>query len=120
MNAESMDSGGVISWDSIEGLEKAMGRDPARAFAKRLLGFLEGKVAEIPAAFALKDADAIRNCVHKLASNAAALGALKLSGAARDIEALCHAGKVAEAAAQEAAFAALAAQSLEILRQRLT
>lgn len=110
----------IISWASIEGLEKTMGRDPARAFAKRLLFFLESKVAEIPAAFAAKDGDAIRSCVHKLASNAAALGALKLSGAARDIEALCHAGNVDEAAAREAAFSALAAQSLEILRQRLT
>ncbi|MCC7037430.1 MAG: Hpt domain-containing protein [Alphaproteobacteria bacterium] len=110
----------IVSWASIEGLETAMGRDPARAFAKRLLVFLESKVAEIPAAFAARDADAIRSCVHKLASNAAALGALKLSAAARDIEALCHAGKVADAAAQEAAFAALAAQSLEILRGRLT
>ncbi len=110
----------IISWTSIEGLEKTMGRDPARAFAKRLLVFLESKVAEIPAAFAAKDGDAIRSCVHKLASNAAALGALKLSGAARDIEALCHAGNVDEAAAREAAFSALAAQSLEILRQRLT
>jgi HPt (histidine-containing phosphotransfer) domain-containing protein len=110
----------IISWTSIEGLEKTMGRDPARAFAKRLLVFLESKVAEIPAAFAAKDGDAIRSCVHKLASNAAALGALKLSGVARDIEALCHAGNVDEAAAREAAFSALAAQSLEILRQRLT
>lgn len=110
----------IISWTSIEGLEKTMGRDPARAFAKRLLVFLESKVAEIPAAFAAKDGDAIRSCVHKLASNAAALGALKLSGAARDIEALCHAGNVDEAAAREADFSALAAQSLEILRQRLT
>lgn len=110
----------LISWASIEGLEKAMGRDPARAFAKRLLVFLEAKVSEIPAAFAAQDADAIRSCVHKLASNAAALGALKLSAAAREIEALCHAGEAGQAAAQEAAFSALAAQSLDILRQRLT
>ncbi len=109
----------VISWASIEGLEKAMGKDPARMFARRLLGFLETKAAEIPAAFSTGDGDAIRNCVHKLASNAAALGALKLSAAAREIERLCHDGRVAEAAAQQAPFTALAAVSLEILRQRL-
>ena len=113
-------SDGVISWSSIEGLEKAMGVPAAHAFAKRLLGFLDGKVAEIPAAFDSGDGDTIRNCVHKLASNAAALGALQLSAAARDIEALCHAGKAAEAAARKDALADLAAQSLEILRRKLT
>ena len=110
----------IISWSSIEGLEKAMGVPAAHAFAKRLLGFLEGKVAEIPAAFDSGDADTIRNCVHKLASNAAALGALPLSAAARDIEALCHDGKTAAAAAQKDALSGLAAQSLEILRAKLT
>jgi len=109
----------IISWSSIEGLEKAMGVPAAHAFAKRLLGFLEGKVAEIPAAFDSGDGDAIRSCVHKLASNAAALGALQLSAAARDIEALCHAGKAAEAVARQAALSDLAAQSLEILRAKL-
>jgi HPt (histidine-containing phosphotransfer) domain-containing protein len=109
----------IISWSSIEGLEKAMGVPAAHAFAKRLLGFLEGKVAEIPAAFDSGDGDAIRSCVHKLASNAAALGALQLSVAARDIEALCHAGKAAEAAARQASLSDLAAQSLEILRAKL-
>ena len=110
----------VISWTSIEGLEKAMGVPAAHAFAKRLLGFLELKVAEIPVAFDSGDGEQIRNCVHKLASNAAALGALKLSGMAREIETLCHAGKPADAAARQDAFAALAAESLEILRQKLT
>ncbi len=110
----------VISWASIEGLEKAMGAPAAHAFAKRLLGFLELKVAEIPAAFGSGDGDQIRNCVHKLASNAAALGALQLSGMAREIEMLCHDGKTQEAAARQGEFAALAAESLEILRQRLT
>ncbi|MDF3023603.1 MAG: Hpt domain [Alphaproteobacteria bacterium] len=109
----------IISWSSIEGLEKAMGVPAAHAFAKRLLGFLEVKVAEIPAAFDGGDVDAIRSCVHKLASNAAALGALQLSAAARDIEALCHAGKTAEAAARKDALSDLAAQSLEILRAKL-
>lgn len=109
----------IISWSSIEGLEKAMGVPAAHAFAKRLLGFLEGKVAEIQPAFDSGDGDTIRNCVHKLASNAAALGALQLSAVARDIEALCHAGKAADAAARKDALAALAAQSLEILRKRL-
>lgn len=109
----------VISWSSIEGLETAMGIPAAHAFAKRLLGFLEGKVAEIPAAFGSGDGETVRHCVHKLASNAAALGALQLSAAARDIEALCSAGKVAEAVAQKDALALLAAQSLEILRRKL-
>ncbi len=117
MPPENLDD--VISWASIEGLEKAMGIDPARAFARRLLGFLETKVSEIPVAFAAGDGDAIRSCVHKLASNAAALGALKLSASAREIEELCHDGRVAEAAAQQTPFTALAAVSLEILRNRL-
>lgn len=111
---------GLISWASIEGLEKTMGVPAAHAFAQRLLGFLELKVAEIPAAFASGDGEQIRNCVHKLASNAAALGALQLSTMAREIETLCHEGKTAEAAARQSAFAALAAESLEILRRRLT
>lgn len=111
---------GIVSWASIEGLEKAMGQPAAHAFAKRLLGFLEQKVAEIPAAFESGDGEQIRGCVHKLASNAAALGALQLSGMAREIETLCHDGKPAAAAARQQELAALAAESLAILRQKLT
>lgn len=109
----------VISWTSIEGLEKAMGKEPAAVMARKLLGFLEGKVAETEQAFAGGDNETLLNCLHKLASNAAALGALKLCHAARALEAECHAGAWDKVRAQGGDITALSQQSVRILKERL-
>lgn len=114
-----MTDSGVISWASIDGLEKAMGRDPAAAFAKRLLGFLDGKADELDAAFTGGDHDQIRHCLHKLASNAAALGALQLSQLARELEQGCADGRWDDVKSRHEAVIALAHQSLAALRERL-
>ncbi|HYD17916.1 MAG TPA: Hpt domain-containing protein [Patescibacteria group bacterium] len=104
---------------SLDALEKTMGPDAARIFARRLLGFLKERVGEIPAAFAGGDAEAVRSCVHKLASNAAALGALQLSALAREIEAQCHAGESAGALARQDELATAAAAAITALEARL-
>lgn len=109
----------IVSWTSIEGLEKAMGKDAAAAFAKRLLGFLEGKVDELDKAFAASDNDRILHCLHKLGSNAAALGALSLSAQARALEAQCVDGKWEDVKSQKEPILGLARQSLSILKERL-
>lgn len=113
------DGSDVISWASLEGLEKAMGKDAAAAFAKRLLGFLDEKVAEMDAAFASGDHDKIRHCLHKTASNAAALGALQLSGLARELEQGCADGRWNDVKSRHQAVIALARQSLAALKTRL-
>lgn len=109
----------IVSWSSLEGLEKAMGKDMAAAFAKKLLGFLEGKVEELEGAFTSGDHGQIRHCIHKLASNAAALGALKLSQTARALEGDCSEGRWEHVKSQKDPIMALARQSLAILRERL-
>lgn len=109
----------IVSWTSIEGLEKAMGKDAAKAFANRLLGFLEGKVEELEKAFAADDNGQILHCLHKLGSNAAALGALALSAEARALEAGCVAGRWEDVKSRHTAVLSLARQSLAILKERL-
>lgn len=109
----------IVSWTSIEGLEKSMGKDAAAAFAKRLLGFLEGKVAELEQAFKDNNNDQILHCLHKLGSNAAALGALTLSQQARALEAGCVDGKWDDVKSQKEPILTLARQSLAILKERL-
>jgi len=111
--------GEIVSWASIEGLEKAMGKEAAKAFAGRLLGFLEGKVEELDAAFAGGNHEAILHCLHKLGSNAAALGALALSLESRRLEGLCVEGRWEDVKSQKEPILTLARQSLEILKERL-
>ena len=109
----------LISWASLAGLETAMGEDAAKAFARRLLGFLEAKVDETEKAFIDGYNENILNCLHKLASNAAALGALRLSQTARALEGDCREGRWEHVKSQQAPLLGLARNSLAILRERL-
>lgn len=109
----------VISWSSLEGLEKTMGKPAAEAFARRLLGFLDEKVGELEKAFAGSDNDFLLHCIHKTASNAAALGALQLTQMARGLEADCHAGRWEHVKSQSQPLISLARQSLDALHARL-
>lgn len=108
----------VISWASLEGMEKTMGKAAAHALAKKLLGFLEEKVSELEKAFADDDAQAAEFCLHKLGSNAAALGALRLSQTARNLERDCVAGNWEGVKGEKDAVLALAWQSLDVLKGR--
>lgn len=108
----------VISWSSLEGMEKTMGEEAAHALAKKLLGFLEEKVAELEKAFADNDAKAAEFCLHKLGSNAAALGALRLSQTARNMERDCIAGNWDGVKGEKDAVLTLARQSLDVLKGR--
>lgn len=110
----------VISWTSLEGMEKTMGEAAAQALAKRLLGFLHEKVAELEKAFADDDAQAGEFCLHKLGSNAAALGALRLSQAARELERECVDGHWESVRAQKEPVLDIARRSLAALDARLS
>ncbi len=112
-------NGDLVSWSSLEGLETAMGKDAAKAFAIRLLGFLETKVDETEKAFLDGYDENILNCLHKLASNAAALGALQLSQTARALEGDCREARWEHVKAQREPLIDLARRSLAILRERL-
>ena len=110
---------GLITWASIESLEQAMGKDAATALAKRLLGFLADKVPELEAAFEKGDNEQIRFCIHKMASNAAALGALELSKAARALETECSEGRWDHVKSQGKTLVGLARDSVAELREKL-
>lgn len=114
------DAPAIVSWDSLAGLEKTMGEAPARALAKKLLGFLEGKAAELEKAFADGDPETVRACLHKLSSNAAALGALPLSQTARALERDCAEGRWDSVQARQAEVLDLAVRSLAALKERLS
>ena len=110
----------IISWSSLEGMEKTMGAAAAQTLAKKLLGFLEEKVAELEKNFAADDADSTEACLHKLASNAAALGALRLSKTARDMERDCVAGQWGSVKERKDAVLDIARLSLAALKERLS
>ena len=109
----------IISWTSLKGMEDTMGVPAARVLAQKLLGFLVLKVEELEKVYAAKEPAAIEACLHKLASNAAALGALKLSQHARALEAECRNGQWDSVMAQRQVITALARASLAALQEKL-